>query len=543
MTGTDPEADPVQKLRELGVADVLVVAPAGCGKTHALADRAAGLIRAGHVASPRKVLALTFSNKARDNLNARLRQVMSARERTSVAVSNFHGLAGRLLRAHGKVLGIDPQQAFPERVQLDRFRSAAKIDYKNSQAADIALSNAKLGLWDDDEVLRRLTVADNTQALRYEMALREARHIDYNDLIRYGARLLDDPRVAQLYHEHFAVVLVDEVQDLSLFQFGMVQAIGAGRTTYAGDPAQGIYAFAGAEPDLVFAAIHAVVQESVELDVSYRSSPPVLAAVNALATELGTTRLRCANPERWSDDAGVELLVTGDPDEEASALVASIRQQLEAQPDVTVGVVARRTTRLKELIGALDEGGIAFQNWQLDTHQPEIVVLLQRHVREAAARQIGPEAQLERLAELCRSDLAIDATEASDHLSGALAMLREQIEAGVTVAQAVAACRAAQDSDAPVSPGLHLLSGHAGKGQEFDIVYIVGIEEGHIPDFRSTSDSARLAEELRVLHVMASRAKTRLVCTRVEHRWRTTDWYAPEKPSRWWHLLAGVATS
>ncbi|WP_035800284.1 UvrD-helicase domain-containing protein [Kitasatospora mediocidica] len=538
----NPSVDPRQKLRELGPADLLVVAPAGCGKTYALADRAAGLIRAGHIASPRKILALTFSNKARDNLNARLRQVMSARESASVTVSNFHGLAGRILRAHGKVLGLDPQQAFPEKVRVNRHREAAGITYRNSEAADLALSQAKVGLWDDDEVLRRLAAAGNAEALRYESALREAGLIDYNDLIRYGARLLADPRVAQLYHEHFAVVLVDEVQDLSLLQFGMVQAIGAGRTTYAGDPAQGIYAFAGAEPDLVFEAIHAVVQEAVELNVSYRSSPAVLAAVNALAAELGTTRLQCASPEKWGDDAKVEVVISEDPEEEASALVPAIRQQLEAQPDLTIGVVARRTTRLNELITALEADGIAYQNWQLDTHQPEIVGLLQRHVGEATARRIEPEAQLQRLAELCQADLPIDAAEASDHLSGAIASLREQLEAGATVAQAVATCRAVQDSEAPVTPGLHLLTGHAGKGQEFDVVYIVGLEEGHIPDFRSTSDDARLAEELRVLHVMASRAKTRLVCTRVENRWRTEDWYAAESPSRWWDLLANVVS-
>ncbi|MCX4752430.1 UvrD-helicase domain-containing protein [Kitasatospora purpeofusca] len=542
MTETDPPADPRQKLRELGPADLLVVAPAGCGKTYALADRAAGLIRAGHIASPRKILALTFSNKARDNLNARLRQVMSARESASVAVSNFHGLAGRILRAHGKVLDLDPQQAFPERVQINRHREAAGINYKNSQAADLALSQAKVGLWDDDEVLRRLAAAGNAEALRYELALRGAGHIDYNDLIRQGARLLADPRVAQLYHEHFAVVLVDEVQDLSLLQFGMVQAIGTGRTTYAGDPAQGIYAFAGAEPDLVFEAIHAVVQDTVELNVSYRSSPAVLAAVNVLADELGTTRLRCANPEKWGDDASVEMVISDDPDDEARALVPEIRQQLEAQPDLTIGVVARRTTRLNELITALDADGIAFQNWQLDTHQPEIVGLLQRHVREATARQIAPEAQLQRLAELCQADLPVDAAEASDHLSGAIASLREQLDADMTVAQAVATCSAAQASEAPVTPGLHLLSGHAGKGQEFDVVYIVGLEEGQIPDFRSTTD-ALLAEELRVLHVMASRAKKRLVCTRVENRWCTETWYKAEGPSRWWHLLANVATN
>ncbi|MFJ2095116.1 hypothetical protein ACIOEW_38620 [Streptomyces sp. NPDC087901] len=80
-----------------------------------------------------------------------------------------------------------------------------------------------------------------------------------------------------------------------------------------------------------------------------------------------------------------------------------------------------RTERL-ELMGALDEGGADFRNWHLDTHRPEIV-LLQRHVREATARHVVPGARLERPAELCRSHQSIDATEASDHLNGALGVL------------------------------------------------------------------------------------------------------------------------
>ena len=64
-------------------------------------------------------------------------------------------------------------------------------------------------------------------------------------------------------------------------------------------------------------------------------------------------------------------------------------------------------------------------------------------------------------------------------------------------------CRVSPTPDAAVAPGLHLLTGHEGKGQEFDCVIVVSLESGHIPDFRSTTDDA-LAEELRVLHVMVS---------------------------------------
>lgn len=71
--------------------------------------RIAGLIDGQHVRTPRRVLATTFTNRAKDNLRSRLNDhIASARMRDHVTVSNYHGLAARIIRAHGNVVGIDP---------------------------------------------------------------------------------------------------------------------------------------------------------------------------------------------------------------------------------------------------------------------------------------------------------------------------------------------------------------------------------------------------------------------------------------------------
>ena len=81
-----------------------------------------------------------------------------------------------------------------------------------------------------------------------------------------------------------------------------------------------------------------------------------------------------------------------------------------------------------------------------------------------------------------------------------------------------------------------MLTGHKGKGQEFDWVFVVGLEAGHIPDFRSHTDEAQ-AEELRILHVMVSRARYGVVVTFVrQDGWRATS------PSPWLDVLRSVAT-
>ncbi|MFC9529029.1 ATP-dependent helicase [Streptomyces sp. NPDC056975] len=527
------------RLAAMGAEDILVVAPAGCGKTQALAQRAARLINEDVVTAPRKILALTFSNKARDNLASRLRELLPPTARARVTVTNFHGFAGRLVRAHGAVIGIDPAQPFPERGSHQRLRAAAGLNYRTARAAtataEQALAAAKSQLWDDEQVMAQLKGSGSHLAVAYEQTLREADHIDYDDLLRYGARLLADPRVARLYREHFAVVLVDEVQDLSPLQLGMAQAIGAGRTTYAGDPAQGIYSFAGARPAKVFATIRTADPVEVELDVSYRSSPPVLQAVNQLAAELGATELRCANPDNWGDDCRVDLRVYTDTAAEADALVDAVRQELTEGPNHTVGIMVRNFRRIADVVTALDRAGVDYQDWYQPTMVPQIAELLHLHLPEALSASTDRAEQLSELERLCRGHLPPDDVQALDELSIAIEALSDRIAAS-PLAQTLAAFRPRTHTDDPVPPGLHLLTGHAGKGQEFDVVYVVGLEEGSIPDFRNIKGEV-LTEELRVLHVMASRARRRLVFTRVEHRWRTPTWLAPEQPSRWWALL------
>lgn len=110
----------------------------------------------------------------------------------------------------------------------------------------------------------------------------------------------------------------------------------------------------------------------------------------------------------------------------------------------------------------------------------------------------------------------------------------------MSVEEAVATCRQAQSPDKPVAPGVHLLNGHLGKGQEFDWVVVLGLEDGHIPDFRAPRHG-EVREELQVLHVMVSRARHGLVLTRSA---TTNTRYGPRTvaESPWLARLETVAT-
>lgn len=528
-------------LAELGLTNVLVIAPAGCGKTQALATRAAAVCGRGDVRPPRKVLALTFSNKAKENLATRMRAVIGAGWRERVTVTNFHGIAGRLLRAHGDQVGVARDVVFPEKAWLRRARASLGITYKNSELFDYALRQAKRDAVDDDSVMDRLIELGHEEAIEFEKRLREESRLDHDDLLRHAARLLAIPDVVRLYRAHFGMVMVDEVQDLTMMQLEMVQALGGDRVTYAGDPAQGIYSFAGAQPDAVFAAIRARDPEVIEFDESYRSSPAVLDAVNVLADQLGSTRLRCADPDRWPDQGHVVMLKRPSTSEEATALADAVERILARYEGASIGVVVRRQTRLTDFKRLLTERELSFEDWGAPTHVPKVVELLKRFVREATAANVPVSEQLQLLEDTCRAQLEESDADGLDEVNAACDALRALVDSGLTLEAAVATCRSAPATDKPVTPGLHLLTGHVGKGQEFDWVVVLGLEDGQVPDFRA-DEAEELMEELRVLHVMVSRARYGLVLT---YAASTTNSYGsrPTQPCRWLHLLEGVATT
>lgn len=528
------------RLGRLPVEDILVVAPAGCGKTEALAYRARAVLDRGEVASPQKILALTYSNKAKANLGSRLRRIVGPHARRRVTVTNFHGLSARIIRAHGSLDGVPRDVQFPDATWRARELRVLGIGWQNSAAFEAALRAAKNGSPNDDQVLETLESYGQVEALAFEHARRAQCRLDYDDLVRHATRLLSLSAVSSLYRAHFGMVMVDEVQDLSLRQLEIVLAVGGDTVTYAGDPAQGIYTFAGAEPDFVFDHIKSLNPHQIELYESYRSSPAVLRASNVLAAELGATRLESGAPERWNDEGHVLLLRSRDTREEARSLLRRI-QPILADRISSVGVVVRRGARAAHLREAAVEAGIDFQDWGAPTHVPRIAELLRQHGPRALRRTPDPFDALAVLEEYCRA--SIDATDVAtnDELVAACHDLREMVEQGMELRLALAACREAADPDAPVDPGLHILTGHSGKGQEFDWVVVMGLEEGHIPDFRNTAEPA-LSEELRLLHVMVSRARYSVILTYSEATMTRMGWRSSSR-SPWLDLLLHAVTS
>lgn len=496
-----------ERIRAHAGLDLLVIAPAGCGKTEALALRIHGLLERGTTTPPQRVLVTTFSNRARDNIRERLGSYLTASKlREHVTISNFHGFSARVFRAHAAVIRLDPAMTIPESDWVGEQCRSRGLDFKTSRAVQEELRISKQELRDDDAVERSLLDSGADLALEIEHQRLSESRLTYDDLPRLAELILANDAVAQLYRNHFAAIVVDEFQDLTPQQLRIVNRIGRGRTTFAGDLAQAIYGFAGAKPAVVSELVRAECSEVIEFAESHRSSPAVLSVVNSLSGLTGGQILRCADPITWPGGGLAAGMSFETPVLEAERVVDFASTVLTAAPGQRIGVLSRTGLRRRFVDAAIEKSGLPFHRWDdgvLDTDTARLVkaMLVRLDLTKFRAETDGL-SYLRQLADLEGVQYPSKRENLADALNWCWDLLRndhapEQIRARIRIGDEGALLNV---------PGVHLLTGHIGKGQQFDWVLIVGAEDGCIPDFRAETPGA-VAEEARVLSVMISRAR------------------------------------
>lgn len=518
---------------------LLIVAPPGCGKTEVLAHRAAHQISS--LQPNQRVLALTFTKRARANLEERLRSVLGqARAHRQIVVRNFHGFATQIVLAHGGTIGLRMDDlGMPKTSTAKRAIQEAGGSGSELYDVDALLGEVKRGPLSDAEVLEAIKECysgrDAELALAVELARQEANQLHYDDLLRHAQRLLRIPAVAKLYQAHFGAVLVDEFQDLSLQQLDLAMRSCSERRTFAGDPLQGIYSWAGAAPAEVEAEVRRTCGDPIRLHESYRSSPMVLETVNSISEQVDPgSGLVSALPDEWPGRGCSAALVLQDQAAEAELAVRLARSIHGVVPEASIGIIARAGWRRKTIdVAFADQTDVPVRRWELAIDDPATVALIQATVATLPRGATVADARLAVLDSLDPAD--VDAKELVEDAFGTL----EQSEA-TTARAAVRSIRTA-DPKQVVGPGVHLLNAHTGKGQQFDWVFVIGLEEGHLPGKRNNLGDA-LAEEQRVLLVMLSRARHGVIATRTR---MSEGWYGP-KPvaeSRWWSAIKAHCSS
>jgi len=375
--------DPHQQAAVDAPLPTLVNAGPGTGKTRCIVAKYEALINAG--VAPRQILALTFSNKAAEEMRERVIAALGHSHAAlvgQVEISTFHAWGLNLLRTYGHRL------ALPAEVQLrgtaDLFillkRRLAELplhQYKAlydpghylphiiraiSRAKDELLSPADYRAMVERQTPAWIEAAEAAQRAKptvkkyreayehtvrdaarlreladiyaaYERILRDEGVLDYGDLIKRAVEVLSIPAVASDIHQQYAYILVDEFQDINYASGQLVALLDGGRDRVwaVGDPWQSIYRFRGASPANIaqFAQVYPRASQ-YDLRVNFRSIQPILDASHAvMKQDLLWVRRPALHASRPAP-AGTRVVewVAASPQAEAHAIVADILRRV-----------------------------------------------------------------------------------------------------------------------------------------------------------------------------------------------------------------------
>jgi DNA helicase-2/ATP-dependent DNA helicase PcrA len=291
LTGlNDPQQDAVMH----GDGPILVLAGAGSGKTRVLTHRVAQLVVEQGVPSDR-ILAVTFTNKASEEMRGRLRQLLGDRAER-LWISTFHSSGLRILRHNASRLGYtngfviyDDQDSKGVLRQIIKELNINDEKYpldSFSRAIDRAKNNYILPA---EAGKRASSVESDLQAQvydRYQKALLDANAMDFGDLLVNTVRVLKEfPDVLDFYRRTLHYILVDEFQDTNKVQYMFIRLLAEPRRNLfvVGDDDQSIYGFRGATISniLEFEKDYANTKV-VKLEQNYRSTGRILGAAHAV---------------------------------------------------------------------------------------------------------------------------------------------------------------------------------------------------------------------------------------------------------------------
>jgi len=353
---------------------LLILAGAGSGKTRVITSRIAFLIGDGH-AEPHEVLAVTFTNKAAEEMRTRVAALLGA-DCSRMWLSTFHSLCARLLRREAPAIGLSRDFViYDSSDQLVVVKQALKelhIDdsFVQPRAALSRISHAKnrmespdamatsAGAWNrrDEQIAKVYSY--------YLNVLKESTALDFDDLLLKTVDLFEQSATVRAkYAGQFRYVMVDEYQDTNRPQYLLIRRLAEVHRNLCvvGDPDQSIYKWRGAdlrnildfEQDFPEATI-------VKLERNYRSTQIILDAASAVISQNRNRK----DKHLWTDRKGGSRIVYyrgGDELEEADFIMRTARSGLADDVEATVAVLYRTNAQSRTIEDALMREGLAYK--------------------------------------------------------------------------------------------------------------------------------------------------------------------------------------
>ena len=592
---------------------LLIVAGPGSGKTRVLTCRIAWML-ATKQTWPSQILALTFTNKAANEMKARILALVEAAQGPGVAeqkslapvwMGTFHSMFARLLRMEAENLSYTRDFSIydtddSERVVkelLREFNYDPKIFKPRAVAAVISWVKNQLWTVDQFEPKSRVQEAAKRILEGYDKALRAANALDFDDLLLKPLELFrQQPAILAKYQRKWTHLLIDEYQDTNSVQYELARNLAAlhGNICAVGDDSQSIYRFRGAEIKNIFSFTNDFPHAQIlRLEQNYRSSQNILRLADSVIRH---NRQRIEKRLWTENEEGSKVAVLSAVSEKDEAQKAERIVRLQRVRNGyrynDFAILYRTNAQSRSFEDALRRegvpyrvvGGLSFyQRKEIKDAVAYLRLLVNpddtaafRRVVNYPTRGIGLKSQQVFMdyvrvhncgingALACLQDIRISGR-ARNSLAGFRDMLKEHAErlqngdaAGRIIASlfrqaklledlqhdftpkgqsrvenvqelisAIAEHATSEDgtlssfiqsvallTDAEEDDGRNdrvtLMTAHASKGLEFEVVFIGGLEEGLFPIMREDSNNDSLEEERRLFYVAATRAKRHL---------------------------------
>lgn len=591
---------------------MLVIAGAGSGKTRIVTYRIAHLLELGVPSN--EVLAVTFTNKAADEMRQRIHKL----SQKAILACTFHSLGARILRESIEPLGYKRSFAIFDEEDSDKVLKECLLDRGIKDEKGLrkslrsAISQAKNAMQEpEDEVEREIYRL-------YCSKLKNYNALDFDDLLFLTVKLFEkEPEVLATYQNKWRFILVDEYQDTNQAQYNLLKLLSDHHHNVfaVGDPDQSIYSWRGANVDNILNFEKDYLgAEVVSLEQNYRSTTNILSAANALI-ENNENRYE---KKLWSDRGEGEkvgfCLCESERDEVTFVLERLYHHHYKMSLPLNHCVIFYRThfqsrvfedALLRENIPYTIVGGISFY---MRREIKDILAFL-RVANEGhdflsfsrtihfPKRGIGP-ATLAKLRQMGSGDLIHTCHEIlegriSFRLSdrqkkgvesylNVIGAIREAIHTGAPIHEIIEvaitasgyetilkedpdteqdrkenldelvnkAVEWAEENEGGTLTGfleelflkgnadkiheadcLRLMTLHNGKGLEFDVAFVVGLEEEIFPHANSMGNFEALEEERRLCYVGMTRARDYLYLTAAKTRFLFGS-LRPMRPSR-----------
>ncbi|MGA4658200.1 ATP-dependent helicase [Proteus terrae] len=574
---------------------IYVQASAGSGKTRVLTER----IRFNLQNTKKKVLALTFTNKAGEEIRERLSDIDNVESR--VFIGTFHGFCQSVIESHGGLINLPtmPHIFEDESDRLELIEQAISQtpsyydEYRKQSAEEKRkfryrvldyISKVKRELLDEYDLAERTDNADIVLLYHnYQDILKSQNAIDFDDIILLAYKLfVNYPKISALYRRSFHSICIDEAQDLNNAQYQLIKQLTGGEffnVLMVGDPNQSIYHFNGSSPKYMDKQF--VMDFSARLIVlneNYRSSIQVIEAANKIiSTEQDLSTLVISGE--------FELTAYEDEFIEALAVVNKIQNLVNAKKhsdiegEITyekIAILARNKYVFKQLEEKLNLEGIPFYynmtqgaikfesnvmkvfdlalrvklNNNDDLHRNRLLSKLHiisvddnsltnilLHIPNSkyytvvnlVNNLLEDGSNMKKLLLSFKENLSLDD---ENELSMTINDIDELLHHWAIYAKSTErkslhqfknAMALGQTQPQRNHKGVTLSTVHTMKGQEFDIVFVIGLDDDTFPDYRAIkAGGVDLKQEQNNLYVAFTRAKRLLYASYPEKR--TMPW-------------------